>query len=69
MNNESKFHKKPFTMIVFLFLVFVTVLHILRIAYGWQVVIGGSIVPLWFSYFGMFFAAILALMLWRENLK
>lgn len=36
--------------------------------YGWQVVIGGLAVPLWFSYVAAFFAVVLALMVWRENL-
>ncbi len=69
MTTDNKLHKKPFTMIALLFFILVGVLHVARIIYGWQVVIGGLAVPLWFSYVAAFFAVVLALMVWRENLR
>ncbi len=66
---DGKFQRKPFTMIAFLFFLLVGVLHVARIVSGWQVLIGDFSVPLWFSYVATFFAVVVALMVWRENLR
>ena len=38
----------------------IAVLHALRIAYGWDAVIGGWEVPMWFSWAGVVIAGYLA---------
>jgi hypothetical protein len=37
-----------------------TVVHVLRLVYGWESVIGGWTVPLWVSWIAMVVAALLA---------
>jgi hypothetical protein len=38
----------------------IIVLHILRLFYGWEAVIGGWTVPFWISWFAIFLAGWLA---------
>jgi hypothetical protein len=38
----------------------IAVLHLLRILYGWSAVIGGWVVPGWFSWVALIIAAYLA---------
>lgn len=38
----------------------ITVLHTLRLFYGWEAVIGGWTVPFWLSWFAVVFAAWIA---------
>lgn len=38
----------------------VALLHLLRIAYGWEAVTGGWAVPLWVSWIGLLVAGVLA---------
>jgi len=65
---------KPFTTIATVVFALVAVLHLARIALGWNVVVGESVVavggtaiPMWASYVGLVVAAGLAVMLWRES--
>ncbi len=69
MSTESKFHKKPFTMIGSFIFLLVGILHALRIVFGAQIVIGGEVIPFWASYIGAVVGILLALMLWRENIR
>ena len=57
---------KPFTTIAVVVFTLVSVLHLLRIAMGWEVLIGGVAVPIWASYLGLIISGGLAFMLWRE---
>ena len=45
----------------------VAVLHILRMLYGWEVVINGMSVPMWVSVLGAIITGGLAFALWRES--
>ena len=57
---------KPATTIAALFLAVVTVLHVLRLVRGTEIVIGGNAVPMWASMIAAPVIALLAFMLWRE---
>lgn len=65
---------KPFTTAAVVVFTLVAGLHLARIAMGWKVIIGESVVaiggtpiPMWVSYLGVMIAGGLAVMLWRES--
>ena len=57
---------KPFTTIAIVIFSLVAVLHVLRMIFGWEVVINGLVMPMWVSVVGIIVAGGLALMVWRE---
>jgi len=57
---------KPFTRIAGCIFAIVDAGHAMRMAFGWDVTIGGWTVPLWVSILGTIVPALLAVMLWRE---
>jgi len=57
---------KPFTKIAIAVFSLVAVLHLLRVIFGWEVIVSGIIIPLWISVVGFIIAAGLAVLLWRE---
>ncbi len=59
--------KKPFTTIAVGVFSLVALLHVLRLAFGWEVTIQGSIFPMWVSVWGAVITGGLAVMLWRES--
>jgi hypothetical protein len=59
--------KKPFTTIAVGVFALVALLHVLRLAFGWEVTIQGSVIPMWVSVLGVIIAGGLAIMLWRES--
>ena len=58
---------KPFTTIAVIVFVVVAVLQLVRVVEGWEIVIGGVQVPIWTSVIACAFAALLAVMVWREH--
>jgi hypothetical protein len=58
---------KPFTAIAIVIFSLVAVLHVLRLIFGWEVVINGLVMPMWASVVGLIVAGGLAVMLWRES--
>jgi hypothetical protein len=58
---------KPFTSIVFAFLVVIGLAHLLRLLLHWPVVVNGMVVPLWASAVAFAVCTMLAAMLWREH--
>lgn len=54
---------KPFTLITNGLFVLVALLHILRIIFGWEVIINGTIVPMWIS---VVIPVGLAILIWLE---
>ncbi len=58
---------KPFTKIAIAVFSLVSILHLLRLVFGWEVIVAGFTVPLWFSAIGFIIAAGLAFLLWGEN--
>jgi hypothetical protein len=59
---------KAFTTIVVVVFTLAAVLHLLRILRGWEVTIGGVVIPIWVSYVGLLLASGLAFILRRESL-
>ena len=59
--------KKPFATIAVGVFAIVALVHVLRLAFGWEVTIQGSVVPMWVSVLGAVVAGGLAIMLWRES--
>ena len=57
---------KPFTTIAVAFLALIAVVHLLRLFAGWEVIVVGFTIPVWWSGFGLLIAGGLALMVWRE---
>ena len=58
---------KPFTTIAVAFLALIAVVHLLRLFAGWEVIVVGFVIPVWWSAFGFLIAGGLALMVWRET--
>ena len=58
---------KPFTAIAVAIFGLIALMHVLRLARGWEVTVGGAAIPMWVSVLGLAIAAVLAFMLWREN--
>jgi protein-S-isoprenylcysteine O-methyltransferase Ste14 len=59
--------KKPFTTIAAVIFVLMALVHIFRLAFGWEIMIERSVVPMWVSVLGVIIAGGLAVMLWRES--
>ena len=57
---------KPASLIVAVLLDIIAVAHVLRLAFHTEVVIGGTIVPMWVSGVGCVVAAVLSILLLRE---
>jgi hypothetical protein len=60
---------RPFTIIGSIIFLIIAFLHLLRLIFGWEVMINGMIIPLWISVPGFLVMAGLAFMLWRESCK
>ena len=60
---------KPFTTIAVIVFSLIALIHLLRLFFGWEVIVNGMILPIWISVPGFLIASGLALMLWRESRK
>ena len=58
---------KPFTLAAVVVFTLVAVVQLLRVVLGWNVTIDGLVVPPWASLVACAVAAVLAVMVWREN--
>ncbi len=58
---------KPFTTIAVAIFTLMAIVHLLRLAFGWEVVVTGYVIPVWWSAIGIVVAGGLALMVWRES--
>lgn len=59
--------RKPFTHSAVFILALVALVQLLRLVFGWDVVIHGHVVPMWFSFVALVIAGGLALTVWRES--
>jgi hypothetical protein len=57
---------KPFTAIAVAIFTLMAIVHLLRLAFGWEVVVTGFVIPVWWSAIGIVVTGGLALMVWRE---
>jgi hypothetical protein len=57
---------KPFTTIAVAFLTLIAIIHLLRLVAGWEVIVAGFVIPVWWSAFGLVIPGGMALMVWRE---
>ncbi len=60
---------KPFTTIAIIIFSLIGFIHLLRLFIGWEVIINGTILPIWITAPGFFVASGLAFMLRRESGK
>jgi hypothetical protein len=58
---------KPVSTIVVIFLLLISVMHLLRILFEFQVTVAGAVIPMWISLAGCIFTALLAGLLWHES--
>jgi len=62
-------HMKPGTVIATAFLALVSIAQLIRVVFRIEVIANGVVIPLWPSIIACIVTAILAIMLWRENLR
>jgi lipopolysaccharide export LptBFGC system permease protein LptF len=60
---------KPVTTIVAILLMAISIAHLLRLILQVDIVANGVNIPVWLSILGCIIPAVLAFMLWRENIK
>jgi len=58
---------KTVTRIVVLLLAAISIQHLLRLIFRWEVIINGVTIKLWLSIIGCIVPATLAVLLWLEN--
>ena len=58
---------KPFTTIAVFVFVIISVAHLLRVILSWSVKVNGLDIPNWPSIVALLFAALMAVMVWKEN--
>jgi len=57
---------KPFTAAAIAVFTFIAFVHLFRLFTGWEIILNGFVVPVWWSAPGCILAGALAFMLWRE---
>jgi hypothetical protein len=57
---------KPFTTLAAILFAIMALAHLCRLVWGCEVVVSGTVIPLWVSVAGLIVAAGMAVMLWRE---
>jgi hypothetical protein len=60
---------KPFTIIAIVIFALVSIVHLLRLFLGWEIIFNGVVMPIWISAIGFVIAGGLAFMLWYEMNK
>jgi hypothetical protein len=60
---------KPSTIVVTIFLLLISVVHLLRLIFHWKVTANTVEIPVWASAVACVVTALLAGWLWRENKK
>ena len=58
---------KPFTTIAAFLVGLISVGHLLRLLFGWGLVIDGKVIPMWPSVVVLLFFSLVAVMVWREH--
>jgi hypothetical protein len=60
---------KPFTTIAVVVFAIMALVHLVRLFTGWEIIIAGFVVPVWFSLPAFIIIGGLAFMIWREARK
>ena len=58
---------KPFTRIAVIILALIAIVHLERLIAGWDLVVGGFAIPVWWSLVGVVIPGALAFLVWHEN--
>ena len=58
---------RPFTTIAIVIFAVICLVHILRIIFGWEVIVDHIVIPIWVSGVGALLAGLLAVMVWKES--
>jgi hypothetical protein len=58
---------KPFTAVAIAVFAVIAAIHLLRLFAGWEIILNGVVVPVWWSAPGFIVAAVLGFTLWREG--
>ncbi len=58
---------KPFTVFAIVVFALMSLMHILRLVFAWDVIFNGTRIPLWISWVAAVVTGIVAYMLWRES--
>ncbi len=58
---------KPITTIAAVLLGLIALVHLLRLVFGWGLVINETLIPMWLSVVALLVFASVAVMLWRER--
>ena len=61
--------KRPFTLLAVLFLALIAIAHLLRLVFGWQIMLNATFIPMWVSVIGLLIAGGLAVALSWESRK
>ena len=57
---------KPFTTLAVFLFSLISLVHILRLIFRWEIVAAGWVIPLWVSIPGFLITGGLALLIWKE---
>ena len=60
---------KPIELVVEVFLILVALMHLLRLLFQVEVIVAGTVLPMWMSLAGGIVTTILAVLLWRNSYK
>jgi len=60
---------KPAKTITVIFLLLVSIIHLIRLILQWKVTVNAAEIPSWMSAVACIVTAVLAAWLWRENKK
>jgi hypothetical protein len=60
---------KPITTLAAILFALISIGHLLRLLFKIEIVVAGITIPMWASIVGCLFAAIISILLWRENRK
>ena len=57
---------KPGSMLAIVIFALIAVGHILRLLFGVEMIVGGTVLPMWISVLGIALPTLVAGLLWRE---
>jgi len=60
---------KPFTVIAIAIFCLMSIMHILRLIYGWEISLSGIQIPIWISSIAAIATGVIAYMLWSESFR